>query len=198
MAGSDDGRGSSSRSRPSVQAPDELPAPVGPVEGEVEDAVGLLVAGSCRLACIPRPASTRQSSRSATRSVIVRDSAVGRRRPASRALPPRTGLHPVRDDSADLPQPPAPQELVGVLRLASSHLDGVVVLPHRASSHIRRPRGRPGGRWGSRSPPPGSHRTFVRTPRTVLPPTDSPSRADATQEQCEEWRREARRQTWRR
>ena len=92
----------------------------------------------------------------------------------ARGLPPRPGLHPVREHRPHLPQPPAPQELLGTLVPArhspcASRRGRRTASSHTASS-LRRPPGT-GGERGSRSPPP-VYRTCVRTrPRYTPPPT---------------------------
>ncbi len=144
------GTGDLTSSRPSVRAADERPAPVAPVEGELEDPAPVAgpVSGTVAGAAPgPRPASTRHSSRSprrsaprsppAPRSARLGDRLVGPdHRPGSTGLPPGPGLHPVRQHGADLPQPAPPQELLGPLgprHLTHPGLDGVVVPPHALS-----------------------------------------------------------------
>ena len=113
--------------------------------------------GSCSAStALPRAAATRHTSRSRSRSV----STGARLGPPDRhgpATPPGTGLHPVRDHLAHLPQPSPPQELVGVLVCALAHLHRVVVAPHvlllQLVSAAIDPCRCPGGGWGSRSPP---------------------------------------------
>ena len=94
------------------------------------------------------------------------------RRADPRGLPPRPGLHPVRQDRAHLPQPAAPQELLGTVAAPPAHLDGVVVPPHRTAPRTRDPWDR--RERGSRSPPP-VYRTGVRSRPKVHAPTDSAS-----------------------
>src|SRR5690606_15298082 len=104
-------------------------------------------------------------------------------RPHSGGLPPRPGLHPVREDVADLPQPSVPQELLGPLdaRVGPTHqaladLHRVVVPPHvsllRRHSRTDPTPGGPAGTGVEVAPTGPVARTRVRTPsRYTGPPT---------------------------
>src|SRR3954465_1576091 len=150
----------------SVQAACEPPAPARPVEGEVEDP--------------PPPGGARRQPPGGLDppDLPLAEQVVDRRLVTAglplAGLPPGAGLHPVRDDVADLPQPALPQELLGAFHRtagsrdqSSADLHGIVVPPHRglpapwqSGSASRAERVRRG--WGSRSPPP-IVRTYVRT-----------------------------------
>ena len=140
---------------PQSAQPTSCQLPVGPAEGQVEDpgpALGSGLLGSRSLGrgaaaaglhppqlplhqqVLPeqRPRST-PLSRGWLRLPLV----AAEQRPHAGGLPPRAGLHPVRDHAPHLPQPATPQELLGPLHPALrgpdpalSHLDGVVVPPH--------------------------------------------------------------------
>ena len=155
----------------------ELPAAVGPVEDQVEDPEAGVVAGA-PAATRPRAASTRQTSRSRERG---RSTAPRRRRPSSAGtaprLPPRPGLHPVRDHLAHLPEPASPQELLGVLppSAALAHLHGVVVPPHRlllrsCPAAVRPAVGAPVEAGVEVTLHQGGDRTSVRTTSRYTPP----------------------------
>ena len=123
----------------------------------------------------PRPASTRHSSRSVSRSPD-RCADPGRRvvglgggllgadhRPSTGGLPPRAGLDPVRQHRPDLPQPTAPQELLGAL---GGTLRRRVLIDWDPGGPRR------GRRNASCGAPPRHVRTGVRTtPRYTAPRT---------------------------
>ena len=158
---------------------------------------------------IPRPASTRQTSRSADRSAPRRRRRATRRAPppstagALGRLPPRPGLHPVRDHVVDLPEPAPPQELLRPLDHQAAPLRAASHLPLRTSTgssyrRISPPFARTGPSRLDPDPctcPAARHlrgsagvgvevtparivRTPVRTSPTVHPPTDRPSTTD--------------------
>ena len=129
----------------------------------------------------PRPATARARPAGRPPAGALVDREPGRRSrspPAPRGLPPRARLHPVREHRAHLPQPAAPQELLGTLPgtpLRTSTGSSYRLM--RASFTARRPLGPTPGTGGRGRHPPV--RTDVRTPTTVHAPTDSGSRADA-------------------
>src|SRR3954470_10900450 len=223
---------------PSVRAADERPAPVAPVEGEIEDpaAIGspVGITGTRGRAAATGPASgldppqlalpqeiDRWSRRARPTIIGARPTIIGARptivgarptivgarsrgivgpdhRPGSPGLPPRTGLHPVRQHRAHLPQPAPPQELLGALgarHLTHPGLDGVVVPPHLFSpATLVDPRTR-SGEGGGRGRP---HRSrviehlFEHRRRYTAPPTRARGRARTWGEpaDCFWWPRE--------
>ena len=153
----------------------------------------------------PAAASTRHTSRSASRSWLHRRPRAGSAPRAVGAehgvhpagLPPRPGLHPVRDHVAHLPEPAAPQELLGSLTWSPAgpsapspaHFHGVVVPSHRSSTFTTEPTPRPRtrslrrmaegscGGGGGRGHPRHRCSNTCSNNFTVHLPADCPSRA---------------------